>query len=338
MSGKILTELSHIDRKIWETLVQQSSTANIFQTPQMVDFYNAIGLYEIVISAIEIEGSLKGVVVCLIQSEGKGLKRRVTSRGIINGGPMFADDISEEEVAALLFSIKEQLKHRCIYIESRNLNDYSKWRVLFEQCGFDYVPHYNFHIDTTSVELVEKRMDRGRRRRVKKSFENHVVVSEDSGDVCGFYQILKDLYKNKVHKPLPPFEFFDGLKDKPFAKYFIIKEPSGQTIGGQLILMLDRRCAYAWYCCGLDKEYHDLFPSIMANYVAIRYAAENGFLRYDMMGAGSPDKDYGVRDFKAQFGGDLVEHGRFLFLCKPFVYKIGSHVMKLLTKKATKSK
>jgi lipid II:glycine glycyltransferase (peptidoglycan interpeptide bridge formation enzyme) len=68
----------------------------------------------------------------------------------------------------------------------------------------------------------------------------------------------------------------------------------------------------------------------MANYAAIRYAADNGFDRYDMMGAGSPKEDYGVRDFKAQFGGTLVEHGRFLHINNQIIYYLGKHVLKIL--------
>jgi len=61
----------------------------------------------------------------------------------------------------------------------------------------------------------------------------------------------------------------------------------------------------------------------MANWAVIAYAAENGFSRFDMMGAGKPDKNYGVREFKAEFGGDLVEYGRFLYICKNFLYQSG---------------
>ena len=50
------------------------------------------------------------------------------------------------------------------------------------------------------------------------------------------------------------------------------------------------------------------------------------------MGAGKPGDNYGVRDFKAQFGGELVEHGRFLRINKPLVYKAGSFVLKLISK------
>ena len=37
-----------------------------------------------------------------------------------------------------------------------------------------------------------------------------------------------------------------------------------------------------------------------------------------------------VRDFKAKFGGELVEHGRFLCVRKPLLYWIGKTGVKLL--------
>ena len=51
-----------------------------------------------------------------------------------------------------------------------------------------------------------------------------------------------------------------------------------------------------------------------------------------MMGAGVPDVPDGVRDFKAEFGGELVEHGRFLCVSKPIQYKIGVMGVKILKK------
>ena len=69
----------------------------------------------------------------------------------------------------------------------------------------------------------------------------------------------------------------------------------------------------------------------MATYYGIRFAAENGFKRFDMMGAGAPgDGGYGVREFKAKFGGELKEFGRFKYIAHPLLYKIGSLGVKLM--------
>ena len=327
---KLITKIEDINLHCWQELINRSPVANIFQTPDIADFYKKSGLYEIVGCAVEEKGLLRGLALCLIQCEGNGLKRLLTSRAIINGGPLLDSDISTEALSLLLLTLKKLLAHRCIYLETRNLNDYSRWKETFGACGFSYVPHYNFHIDVSESELVDKRMDKSRRRRIRRAKENGVSINCECPDIKGFYSILSNLYRTKIHKPLPPLNMFEQLGQMSFAKYFIVKDTYGKTIGGQLILVLNQRVAYAWYCCGLDKEYHDLYPSIMANYAAIHYAAENGFERYDMMGAGKPGEDYGVRDFKAQFGGNLVEHGRFLHVCRPVVYWLGSKAIAFL--------
>lgn len=64
-----------------------------------------------------------------------------------------------------------------------------------------------------------------------------------------------------------------------------------------------------------------------------RYAAEHGYVRFDMMGAGAPsDGGYGVRDFKAKFGGQLVEHGRFKYILNKPLYKLGTIGVQLIRK------
>ena len=328
----ILTQYSQIDPASWDNLLKESPVTSWFQSPEAFRFFDSLSFMETFIVAVAENDKLLGLTIGYIQGDGGQLKQMLSRRAIIVGGPLLADDISAEALNLMLTSLKKKLSHRCIYIETRNLNDYSRWKETFEACGFSYVPHYNFHIDVSESELVDKRMDKSRRRRIRRATENGITIHCENPDIEGFYDILSNLYHTKIHKPLPPFSMFEQLGKVSFAKYFIIKDIHGKTIGGQLILMLDQRVAYAWYCCGLDKEYHDLYPSIMANYAAIHYAANNGFLRYDMMGAGKPDEDYGVRDFKAQFGGNLVEHGRFLKVNNPLIYKAAQIYLKLKTR------
>jgi len=328
---KVLTNISQIDRTQWLDLINRSPVTSIFQAPELYDFYKNLRNVDQQVVAISEDSTLTGLIVSVIQKEGRGIKGKLTSRAIINGGPLLDNNITDIALKKLLNTTRDMLSTHCIYIESRNLNDYSRWRKVFEECGFHYNPHYNFHIDTTNPIEVDKRMDKSRRRRIRRAKENNVIISTNETDITDFYVILSELYHKKIHKPLPPKELFQRLIQMPFAKYFIIKNENGVIIGGQLILMLEKKIAYAWYCCGLDQEYHDLYPSIMANYAAIRHATDNGFYRYDMMGGGSPDDGgYGVRDFKAQFGGTLVEHGRYLHVCRPAIYWIGNKAISLL--------
>lgn len=89
-------------------------------------------------------------------------------------------------------------------------------------------------------------------------------------------------------------------------------------------------CVYEWFECGLNSEYKEQYPSVMATYAGIQWAKEHGCARYDMMGAGEPGVPYGVRDFKSEFGGEMVEHGRYLCVRKPWLYRLGVAAVRLL--------
>ena len=117
--------------------------------------------------------------------------------------------------------------------------------------------------------------------------------------------------------------------DNGVGKYLLVKYRD-KVIGGMMCPVFADKAIYEWYVCGLDEEYKEQYPSVMATYAAISYAKQNGIPMFDFMGAGVPDKPYGVRDFKMEFGGELVEHGRYLHVRKPLLYMIGKWGVKVL--------
>lgn len=326
---KALNDISLIDRQQWSALADRSPVASLFQLPEWTDFILENGMYGVRVIGVEEGGVLKGVVACMILSEGKGFKKHVTSRAIINGGPLIDEDIKDEALALLLKTTIAELKHRCVYIEIRNFNDYSPWKAVFESSGFSYQPHCNFHIDTTSLETVDNNMGKSRRRDIRYTLREGAVAVEasTSEELDVFYGILHDLYQEKVKRPLFPIAFFRQLLEKPFAHLVLVKYQD-EVVGGSLCVELKGRIMYEWFVCGKDHEWNNVHPSELATYEAITLAVRHGCRRFDMMGAGEPGKAYGVRDFKAHFGGALVEHGRFLHRCKPLIYKAGEFVIK----------
>lgn len=330
---KLLNDISLIDRQQWTALVDRSPVASIFQSPDLFDFFVLTDLYGTTVVGVEEEGVLKGMMVCLIQAEGKGLKKRLTSRAIINGGPLLDESISDEALSTLLKATVKELKHRCVYIETRNFNDYSRWRAMFEASGFSYKLHNNFHVDTTNNEIVDGNMGKSRRRDIKYTLREgaFAVEATTSAEVEAFYEILQTLYREKVKRPLFPVEFFHQIMRLPFAHLVLVKYLD-EVVGGSLCLELKGRTMYEWFVCGRDHEWRNVHPSELATYEAICLAASHGCKCFDMMGAGEPGKAYGVRDFKAHFGGVLVEHGRFLYKCHPLIYKAGELAIKAISK------
>ena len=174
-------------------------------------------------------------------------------------------------------------------------------------------------------------MSEQRIRQVKKAVKNGTEICEAQSEqeIRDWYQILQQLYREKVRTPLFSEEFFLRFYRENRGIYILVKF-QGKVIGGMMCPILNNKAIYEWYVCGLDEEYRELYPSVMATYTAIEYAKHNHISLLDFMGAGTPDIPYGVRDFKMEFGGELVEYGRFLCIRKPLLYKIGELGVKWL--------
>jgi len=329
-----------IDVAAWSELVKISSTGTWFQTPEAFEFFQSQPeFFKPFAYGVVSEGTLRGVCVGYVTVEKSAMKQMLTRRAIIIGGPCLADDCNNDEVTELMKTIRKELQGEAIYVESRNFNDYSKWKEAFMRAGFEYVPHLNFHVDTLSVETVEANLGKSRKRDIRTTIREGVVVKELKSEgvndferermVHEYYEILSNLYKTKVKTPLFPESFFQALAKHPDAR-FLLTELNGKIIGGTVCVAQEEKCLYEWFACGEDGVYPHVFPSCYATYAGIRYAAEHSMTRFDMMGAGKPDEAYGVRDFKAKFGGTEVEHGRFLCITKPLLYKIGVLGVKIL--------
>ena len=340
MKTQILT-YSEIDRQQWSRLVQTSETGTWFQSPEAYDFFASlpelISPFVVGIASPQPspkgKGVLRGVCIGYVTKECHPIKQFFTRRAIIIGGPCLANDCPNEEVTLLLSSLHHSIissfHHAPIYIETRNFNDFSTWKEAFEAAGFAYQPHLNFHVDPSVNNLSDNRCRQVRKAQATVECLTNERVNEL--EIQEWYKVLAELYRTKVKTPLWPIDFFLEAYRQNIAKFLLVKH-EGRIIGGSMVVA-DERTVYEWFECGLNAEYKDQYPSVMATYAGIQLAKESGCSRYDMMGAGEPGVPYGVRDFKAEFGGQLVEHGRFLCVCKPMLYSIGKWGVKFLKRK-----
>jgi len=118
------------------------------------------------------------------------------------------------------------------------------------------------------------------------------------------------------------------------GKIFVIKY-KGEVVGGIVCPITPGKTLYEMYICGKDKELKDkgVYPSVLATWAGIEYAIENGIPKFDFMGMGIPGRQYGVRDFKMRFGGEVVNYGRWTKINNPLLYHVaefGYNVMALI--------
>lgn len=327
-----ITDIKQLDRTAWTELVQKSSTATWFQTPEAYDFYASLPeMMTPFIVAVEDEALLRAVCVGYVTKERNPLKQFFTRRAIIIGGPVLANDATAEEVSELMQAVKITLLsgragvgQAPIYIETRNFNDYSRWCHVFEQCGFNYYPHYDMFINCTAREKMLARIAESKARQIRKAENDGVQImeAETAQEVHDFYCLLRELYRSKVHRPLFPEAFFQRfVADK--RGVLLLAKQKGMVIGGMICPILEEKVIYEWYVVG---------PAIVT-WAAMDYANKHHIPLFDLMGAGEPGVPYGVRDFKLQFGGELKEYGRFVKINNKMLYQAGKAGVKILAKR-----
>lgn len=333
MEIQVFSSISDINVCEWEQLMKSSPFSNFFQSKQCYEFYNKTDFLNPFVFGVLENHLLKGIIVGYIQSDGGIIKSYFSRRAIINAGPLLASDISDEALFELLSVCKKDLQKKAIYIEIRNFFDYSCYKATFEKVGFYYKQHLNFQIDTSSEEIVMQNMGKSRKRDIKVTLRDGASMVENptEQEVEQYYSILTDLYKKKVKTPLFPLNFFVELFKYDYAHFLFVKYDD-KIIGGTVCVGFPGTPLYEWFACGEDGLYKNIHASTLATFGGIRYACHNEHPIFDMMGAGTPEDSYGVRDFKAKFGGKLVENGRFLCTLNPFLFRLGKLGIKIIKK------
>lgn len=269
---------------------------------------------------------------CFINRDGQGLLNGVMmavvidsyrigpfgKRCVIWGEPVFDEGPEVSNIlSAILIRLVAELARKVMYIEFRNNESRLDYAQVFLEQGFLLKSHSNLIIRRHALVNAFEGLSETKRRQIRRAKEQGVVAREarSMAEVHALYNILDDLYTQKVKKPLPHLSFFEQffspVKHKLGVILVVMK--GHELIGGAVLLTEANKGVYEWYVAGLDKRYKKMYPSVVATWSAIEFASENGYDFFDFMGGGQPGEYYGVRNFKMKFGPELVNHGRWFF-------------------------
>lgn len=318
--------------------VEHHPAGNFFQSPDFFRLSDSVEEFDPFLWVAQDENAnIIGTLLGVYQSNGTGLKSWLSRRLIIWGGPLVRTEspelLEEKVLEKLLAHIKKHAQKRAIYIEFRNFFDTTDLKEIFLKCGFSYNPHLNFLVKTDDEEAVNQRMSANRRRQIRKSFKagGQIVEASSEEEVLAFYDILQQLYAEKVKKPLVGPDLFLNFWKYSLGKFFLIKY-NDEVVGGAMCPIYNGRVIYDWFRCGEISVTKGLHTGILAAWASIDYGLKNGFDHMDFMGAGRPDEEYGVRKFKAPFGGELVSFGRYEIIINKTMYEIGKLGLKVYQK------
>ncbi len=312
--------ISNPDKQIWEQFVYDHPQGNIFQTPDISIVYENTKHYTpVTLAAIDSDtNDMVALLNAVIIKEFNGFFDRFTSRSIIIGGPLFLDnDTGKTAVKKMMAYYNSKFGHLLIYTEARNLWDIKEQIIL---PGYEYEDHLNYLIDLTlGKQNIWTNISKSRKYGINKSKKMGVEIQEMNvtDELPILYELLVDTYR-RAHHPLADSSLFSSLFSilVPInrAKIFFAKH-EGNYIGA-IVLLIYKNKIYDYYSCS-KKEYSNYYPNDRLVWHVLEWGSTNNYSVFDFMGAGKPQENYGVREFKKQFGGTLVNFGRFKNIHSP---------------------
>lgn len=327
MSSREIHIVRTLDEARWREFVDHHPRAHIFHTPEIYKaFQRAKGyqpnLWATVDSVGEILALLLPVSITILDR----LFLHLTTRAVVYGGPLCVPGkVGREALSVLLHQYNQEVQNSVLFTELRNLSDLDEFQPVLKLRGFSYEDHLNFLIDLSQpLDVIWGNIHSNARRNIKKARKSKVEIEEldHSSDIFTAYHLLRKVY-SRIHVPLPDLSFFQASFNAlhPFGMLKILLAKVNDIPIGVLNLLTYKGIIYYWYT-GTLRDYSQYRAADLLVWRALELGKNNGLQIFDFGGAGKPGERYGVRDFKAKFGGRLVNYGRNICIHAPLRLKI----------------
>ena len=308
--------VTSIEEQAWREFITEHPAANIFHSPEMLQVFDQVkGHKSHLWAAIDSSGQVYALFTPVEVTLMDGMLSGLTTRMIAYGSVLYTPTPDgEAALNQLLQTYRAEMNQGALFTELRNLFDLSPVQPILENCGFAFEGHLNYLIDLDrSVDDIMQMIGKRTRKQIRRGLrQGEVVVSEVTHreQMDEWYEVLKETYQ-AAHVPLGDKSLFtaafDILQPRGMIK-FLLASIEGKLVSCSAELLF-KDIIYGWYG-GTDRAYSAYVPNELLMWHLLEWGAQNGYQVYDFGGAGKPDEEYGVRDFKAKFGGTLVNFGR----------------------------
>ena len=323
-----------LDEPAWRDFVAVQPGANVFHTPEMTDvFARAWGHRVSTWGVIDPDGVLLALFLPVEVTLGvhmprlaRGVARALMARAVAYGGAACTSDkAGRRALGELLAAYQRQARH-VLFTEVRHVCDVPDARAALRAAGFAHERHLNYliRLDRSEADLWAA-LSRSARQRIRSGERKGVEVEAIAAPACApgtdgtgeAYRLLEAVYR-RARVPLADRSLFDAamsvLGPRGMSR-LVVARLGGDVIGARFVLVHGGR-VIDWYA-GSDRSFAAFSPNEVLVWHVLRWGREQGFDLFDFGGAGRPDEHYGPREFKAKFGGELVDLGRDVLVHTP---------------------
>jgi len=311
-----ITVVHALHEEQWRRFVDEHPQGNIFHTPEMSRvFQQAKGHRPDLWAALDNNNRPLALLLPVRVTVMDGLLAPLTRRSVVYGGPLC--ETTSEGVAALrhlLATYNREGGRGSLFTELRNQSDTELFQPVLQQLGYRYETYENFLVNLNlPVEQVWHSVKKSARKNIRRALNKGQLTIEEvqeRGQIATWYSLLQRTY-HKAHVPLADISLFCSAFDTLYPRRMIqfLWGRVDNTYVAASVALLYKGVIYGWYR-GFDRRYASYLPNDLMVWHLLEWGAGNGYHHFDFGGAGRPDEKYGPREFKAKFGGELVEFGR----------------------------
>lgn len=274
------------------------------------------------------------LTLSVIIKERKRFLGNLSARAIIQGGPLFLNDLNgQNAVPVLIESYNELAKKKGLYTEIRMLSDIPEFNSIISGCGYLYEKHFNalINLKNKSIEDLWQQIKRDKKRGIKKAEEIGMTIEQcvDKDKIEIAYELISETYKiAKI--PLADISLFESVFDILVPQnraLFLLVKYNGEYIATQVAIM-DEKTIYGWYT-GASRKYISDHPGDLLIWYLLKWGLEKGYSSFDFGGGGTDDKNINLREYKARFGTEFPEFGRYKKIHSPLKMKIAEKGFKI---------
>jgi len=311
----------------WRNFVSRNLSGNIFHTPEMFRVFSRTSGYSPELwAAVDSDEEILALFLPIKITVIDGFLHMFTTRAVAYGSVLCAPHRQgQEALVRLLCTYNQETKGTRLFTELRNLSDMGELQPVLQECGFTYADHLNYLVDLNRpISEIWQSIRPNARRNIQKARKLNVKVEEVNfaNGIPTLYPILRQVYK-RVRVPLPDLSLFQSafevLHPKGMLRLFLAS--ANNVAIGALILLIYKNVVTYWYT-GTLREYSSYRAGDLLVWNTLELGNRSGFHTFDFGGGGKPDEKYGVRDFKAKFGGYLVNYGRNTRVHAPILLKL----------------
>ncbi|MEM9643397.1 MAG: GNAT family N-acetyltransferase [Planctomycetota bacterium] len=327
-----------IPAEAWDRYVKSHPKGSVFHTSAMLQTLAGVPKHHpIGLAALGTNGEIVALLAATRIETVSGLASRFASRCVWNAEPLCnADPVGHDGLSAIIDAHDDELRGRVLFTEVRPLLAETGERTIMESRDYVFKDYLNYVVDTTcSTDVSMARVGKSTRKKIRQSFKRgvEIVIDSSHAGIERMYGLVVESYR-RSQIPLADIamfhEAFDCLGESVVKIRLATHE--GQDVAGGISLAFGDRF-FAWY--GGSTRPKGIVPFDCLTWDEIRWCTENQFRCYDFGGAGWPDEEYGPRDFKAKFGGELTHYGRYRKVYSPLKMRIAETGFKTLRRFVT---